>query len=365
MHQGDTVVLGTRKGVLVLGRAKDGRWRVERDAHLGAVAPYAAVDPRDGALWTGIEHGHWGTKLHRSRDMGRTWEELPAPQYPEGAEIKPGKPAKLKYPWVFAFGAASQPGRIYLGTIPGGLFVSDDGGASWAINDALWNRPQRFDSWFGGGFDDPGVHSVLVDPRNPKRWIVGVSVGGVYETTDDGKSWTIRNSGLRADYLPDPHPAEGHDPHLVASNRAQPDTLWQQNHCGIFVTEDGGKQWRSVEEKSGPAKFGFAVAVDERDARTAWVVPAINDDCRVAVDKAMCVCRTEDAGKSWKALRKGLPQEACYDVTFRHALDVCGDRLMFGTTTGNVFVSDDRGESWSSVGSAFPPVYSVRFVRGS
>jgi photosystem II stability/assembly factor-like uncharacterized protein len=203
---------------------------------------------------------------------------------------------------------------------------------------------------------------VVVDPREPNRILTGISVGGVFESTDGGKTWSPRNKGLIADFLPNPHAEVGHDPHLLAASPSNPDILWQQNHCGIFRSTDGGDYWQKISEENGPAHFGFAIALDKNNAETAWVVPAISDEVRMAVDGAMCVSSTEDGGKTWQHFREGLPQENCYDFTFRHALDIHGDRLMFGTSTGNLFVSEDRGETWNCIGNYLPPIYSVRFI---
>jgi photosystem II stability/assembly factor-like uncharacterized protein len=301
--------------------------------------------------------------------MGKSWEEVEAPKYPKNARIKPWmlggkktKPATLDYIWVIAQGGEDQPGRIYLGTEPGGLFSSDDAGKTFRLVKGLWNHPSRFDKWFGGGRDNAGIHSIFVDPRDSGRVLVGVSCAGVFETTDGGKSWTPKNKGMEADFLPDPKAEVGQDPHCVAACGADPDTLWQQNHCGIYRSTDGSQSWRKVSKKGDTAHFGFAVAADEKSPETAWVVPAISDTHRIAVGGALCVCRTTDGGKTWRAFRKGLPQKSCYDVVFRHALDHANSTVAFGTTTGNLYVSENRGQSWETIGTNFPPVYSVRFA---
>lgn len=383
-----TLILGTRKGTLILRRGKDG-WKAEPLGHPGVSVSYAARDPRTGVIWSALEHGHWGPKLSRSRDGGRTWEDAPQIKYPEGAryidpftEISQNKSrykaASLMKIWVLGFGAESQPGRIYAGTIPGGLFVSNDGGESFELNLPLWNHESRGGDlfagdgtgksfWSGGGLGingehAAGIHSLVVDPRDPKRLLVGVSCAGVVETTDDGRTWRGLNDGLRMDYGPDPTPPWGHDVHFMALCPAQPDHLWQQNHFGVFYSSSGAKKWKIVSKKGALVHFGFPVAVDERDGKTAWVVPGRADDQRMAVDGALCVARTEDGGRTWKALRKGLPQKNAWDVVFRHALDIAGDCLAFGSTTGNLYFSRNRGESWECLGSNFPPIHSVRFA---
>ena len=145
-------------------------------------------------------------------------------------------------------------------------------------------------------------------------------------------------------------------------SRSNPDYLWQQNHCGIYMTRNGGELWHDVSQKDGPANFGFAVAVHDEDPEVAWVVPGLSDEVRVAVDQSLCVCRTDDGGKSWSDHRDGLPQQGSFDIVFRHALDVTGDTLVFGTTTGNLYLSEDGGKAWSTLNSNLPMVHSVEFV---
>jgi len=356
-----TLLLGTRKGLLTFAR-QGSTWGLSGEHFVGVAVPYAIRDARHDTWWASLDHGHWGSKLQRSRDGGQTWTEITAPKYPEGAEVKPGKPAAVKYLWVIQPSLASEPQTLYVGSEPGGLFVSGDGGDTWELNQALWNHPSRADSWFGGGRDEPGIHSIFVDPRNPRRVLVGISCAGVFETIDAGTSWQPRNRGLLAEYMPNPHAEVGHDAHFMMACAAAPDTLWQQNHCGIFRTTDGGQNWAAVSRKGDTAHFGFVVAVDPQDGQTAWVIPATADEKRIAVERAMCVCRTTDGGATWQRFSSGLPQENCYDFAFRHALDQSGDTLVFGTNTGALYFSDDRGETWQTIASRLPPIYSVRFA---
>lgn len=388
----ERLLLGTRKGTLILDRV-GGHWKLTDIGHPGVNVSFVARDPRDGTLWAGLDHGHWGTKLSFSKDNGKTWADAAQIMYPEsarfidkyekdesGEERKPViKEAKLSKIWCIAFGGHDQPGRIWVGTLPGGLFKSDDGGKSWQLNRPLWDHPSRGgdlssgepkhrQTWFGGGAivegsSYPGIHSIVVDPRDSRRVLVGVSCAGVLETTDDGRSWVGRNKGLKATFLPDPEAEWGHDPHFMAACPAAPQHIWQQNHCGVFYSQDGAKTWREVSKPEQGVHFGFPVAVDEKDGRTAWLVPGVADDKRMAINGGLFVARTQDGGESWEKLTTGLPQQRAHDVIYRHALDVSGDKLAFGTTTGNLYVSPDRGETWLTVGNHFPPIHSVRFAE--
>ena len=391
----NTILLGTRKGTVIFDR-KDATWCPRPITHPGIPVCYAARDPRDGTLWASLDHGHWGPKLSRSRDGGESWDDLSSVKYPEGAryivktlptpDFDPAAPAgEPEYAdatvfkiWTIAFAGTEQPGRLYAGTIPGGLFVSDDGGETWELNRPLWNHESRGGDLFSGpatsqnawggtpasidyGVFEPGIHSIIVDPRDPDHLHVAVSTAGVLETTDGGRTWTGRNRGMLMDYLPDPDAEWGHDPHFVTGCPGQPDHLWQQNHCGVFYSDDGARTWRKVSRPDVGVQFGFPVAVDAQDGRSAWVVPARSDFERMAIDGGLCVARTTDGGETWQVFRQGLPQDNAYDIVLRHGMDIAGDTLCFGSTTGNVYLSEDRGETWQCLGNNLPPVYSVRF----
>jgi len=228
----------------------------------------------------------------------------------------------------------------------------------------LWDHPGRRE-WLGGGADLPGIHSILIDPRDSRRIIVGVSCGGVWISEDDGETWACKAQGMRAAYMPPERALDPgiQDPHQVALCRAQPDTMWAQHHNGIFKTEDGGESWRELTDVK-PSAFGFAVAVHPEDANTAWFVPGVSDEHRLPPEGRVIVTRTRDGGASFEVLDRGLPREHAYDLTFRHALalDETGNRLAFGTTTGSLWVSGDQGDSWEMVSVHLPPVYAVRFA---
>lgn len=356
-----TLLVGTRKGLIAYCYQPSG-WKVENISFEGVPVSIAYADPRNGKWWACLDHGHWGVKLHYSADRGRSWTEVVAPTYPEGEEIKEGVPATTRYLWAMSQGGIKHPSRLWVGTDPGGLFVSEDGGENYSLVRSLWEHPSRKDQWFGGGRDQPGIHSIVVDPRDENRLFIGISCAGVFESTDAGATWIARNKGLRADFLPDPSSEFGHDPHLLVAAPSNPDVLWQQNHCGIFRSEDGGRQWSDVGEKEGLAHFGFAIAVDDHQPQQAWVAPALSDMTRTAVDRSLVICRTDDGGKSWQAFRKGLPQEHCFDIVYRHALVNSGDGVAFGTTTGNLFFSDDKGESWKVLSNYLPMIYSLQFA---
>src|SRR4051812_19581557 len=356
-----TLLLGTRKGFIAY-HFNNGKWRMANLSFEGVPVSIAYADPRINTWWACLDHGHWGVKLHRSNDRGATWQEVTAPAYPEGEIVKDGVPAATRYMWAMSQGGKNYSSRLWIGTDPGGLFMSEDNGNSFQLVESLWKHPSRKD-WMGGGRDLPGIHSIVVDPRNEDHIFIGISCAGVFETVDAGNTWAVRNKGLRADFLPDPTSEIGHDPHIVVAAPANPDALWQQNHCGIFRTTDGARNWQYVGQSNGLAHFGFAIAVADDDPEQAWVAPANSDETRVAIKGSLCICRTDDGGKSWKELRNGLPQENCFDIVYRHALATSGDAVVFGTTTGNLFFSQDKGENWEVLNNYLPMIHSVQFAE--
>jgi photosystem II stability/assembly factor-like uncharacterized protein len=229
---------------------------------------------------------------------------------------------------------------------------------------SLWDRPERRE-WFGGGNDQPGIHSICVDPVDPRRVTVAVSCGGVWATADAGATWRSCSQGMRAAYMPPERAFDPNvqDPHRMVQCRADPATCWVQHHNGIFRSTDGAASWAEI-TAAQPSAFGFAAAVHPGDPQVAWFVPAVKDECRVPVDQRLVVTRTRDGGRTFEALRAGLPQEHAYDLVYRHGLDVdeSGQRLVVGSTTGGVWLSDDQGESWNALAARLPPIYCVRFA---
>ena len=363
----DTLLVSTRKGLFVLEPGAAG-WRVARHAFLGDNLSLALADPRDGRWYAALDLGHFGAKLQCSDDRGASWRECAVPAYAEGDSVttgdgKPPQPATLQKLWALEAGGAAQPGRLWCGTIPGGLFRSDDHGASWQLVRPLWDRPER-SGWFGGGYDAPGIHSICVHPRDPRRLVLAISTGGVWCSDDDGASWEQGAHGMRAAYMP---PERAHEPnvqdvHRLVQCAAQPEHFWVQHHNGVFASDAAGRRWREVADVP-PSAFGFAVAVHPRDPRTAWFVPAVKDERRVPVDGALVVARTRNGGASFEVLRDGLPQRDCYDLVYRHglAVDTTGERLAFGSTTGGVWTSGDGGTSWQALPARLPPVHAITF----
>lgn len=358
--------VSTRKGLFefAVGTNAKNAWSTNRSDFLGEPVTATLHDVRDGSLYAALNLGHFGVKLHR-RDAGSaSWNEIAVPAYPPQPESANRQlPWKLGLIWTLAAGGADEPGVIWAGTTPGGLFRSRNRGETWELIRPLWDAPGR-EEWFGGGFDTPGIHSICVDPRDSRRVLVGISCGGVWVTRDGGDTWVLSAKGMRADYMP-PEKAEegaGQDPHRIAQCHAAPDTLWCQHHGGMWKSVNGGALWDEI--KNVPvSNFGFAVASHPADADTAWFVPAVADQKRIPVDAALAVTRTRDGGKTFDVLRAGLPQAHCYDLVYRHGLEVANDgrTLIMGSTTGGLWGSSNAGDTWQTISTNMPPIYAVSF----
>jgi len=357
----ERLLIGTRKGLFDL-RREGKTWKPRRHVFLGEPVSMVLQDPADGSLLAALALGHFGVKLHRSHDDGASWQEVAAPAFPPVPETEQGSSVALI--WSLERGGVDRPGTLWAGTLPGGLFRSTDHGASWSLVEGLWNLPQR-EEWTGGGYDQPGIHSISVDPRDSRRLLVGVSVGGAWASDDDGVNWRAAARGMTADYMPPDKRGDpvAQDPHRIVRCAGAPDTLWCQHHNGVFRTTDEGVSWHEI-TAIRPSKFGFAVAVHPGDPDTAWFVPAVKDECRIPVDGALVVARTRDGGRSFETLSRGLPQRDTYDLVYRHALDVAadGETLAMGSTTGHLWSSDDGGGGWSLIAGNLPPIACVRFA---
>lgn len=364
------IYVGTRKGLFAIDRKASG-WEIGRAALLGD--PVSMLLPEsDGTLTVAQALGHFGVKLKRSRDGGETFEERPVPVYPPKPDtvedLDPVRntpiPWDLKTVWSLETGGADRPDELWCGTIPGGLFHSADGGDSWQLVDSLWQHEGR-KRWIGGGADYPGIHSIMVDPRDSNVVRIGVSCGGIWASYDHGETWNVEGVGLRSDYAPEESAKEpnGQDVHRSVQCRGAPDTVWMQHHNGIFMSRDAGRTCGEITDVD-PSVFGFAVVVHPEDPDSAWFVPGIKDQFRYPVDGKLVVTRTRDGGRSFEQLAHGLPGSHAYDLVYRHGMDIDagGETIAFGSTTGNLFVSDNQGESWQCVSHTLPPIYCVRFA---
>ena len=364
------LLVGTRKGAFIL-RSDAGRrrWRLAGPHFFGHIVHHMVLDPRDRkTLLVAARTGHLGPTVFRSTDFGRSWREAkPPPAFPKAKEGEKGR--EVDHVFWLTPGHASEPGAWYAGTSPQGLFRSADGGETWDPVAGFNEHPMR-GKWTGGEQDGtpdgPKMHSILVDPRDPAHLYIGMSSGGVFESRDRGASWRPLNAGCRADFLPDPFPEYGHDPHCVRLHPLAPDRLYQQNHCGIYRMVRAEGRWVRIGEKMPKAvgDIGFPLALHPRDPDTLWVFPMDGTSVwpRTSPGGKPAVYASRDAGGTWRRLDRGLPRAQAWWTVKRQALGVDAHDpvgIYFGTTSGELWASADEGKRFACIARNLPHIYSV------
>lgn len=364
------LLVATRKGAwLYVADAKRKTWQVQGPHFLGHVINHLMLDPRDGrTLLAAAKTGHLGPTLFRSTDLGRSWTEAARPPaFAAATDDAPGRSVDHTF-WLTP-GHPSQPGVWYAGTSPQGLFRSDDGGDTWEPFSQL-NQDPQYRRWMGtvqdGTPDGPKLHSILVDPRDPQHLYCAMSGGGVHESVDGGYSFRPLLAGLDVVEGFDREDPAFHDPHCVRLSPADPDRLYQQNHCGIYRLDRPADTWQRIGQAM-PARVGdvgFPLVVHPRDADRAWVFPMDGTSVwpRTSPSGRPAVYATRDGGRSWKRRDRGLPAEQAWWTVKRQAMtadafDPVG--LYVGTTSGELWQGRKEGRKWVCIARHLPEIYAV------
>jgi photosystem II stability/assembly factor-like uncharacterized protein len=346
------VLVGTRKGLFVLdGDAGRRSWDLRGPLCEGWPIHDTAFDAASGAIYAAGGSNWYGPAVWRSGDLGQSWTHSS-----EGLTYGDDGP-KVATIWNVTPGLDG----LYAGVEPAGLFKSSDGGATWAHVEGLTKHPTRPEWQPGNG--GLILHSIVPHPTDADRMWVGISAVGAFETRDGGASWQTRNRGVRAGFMPDPYPEFGQCVHKLVMAADGGEHLYQQNHCGVYRSSNGGEQWEEVTEGL-PSEFGFPMVAHPRDPQSAWVIPLNGaDKGRFMPDGKATVWRTSDGGESWTPETNGLPQEDAYVAVLREAmaidsLDPAG--IYFGTSTGQLYASADEGASWARIADNLPAIWSVQ-----
>ena len=347
------LLVGTRKGCFVLESDGDRRDWSTRGPYCDGWPIYHAVhDAESGAIYAAAASEWHGSGVWRSSDLGESWQlSSEGLSYDDTGQ----KLSKVS-------GLTAAHGRVLAGAENAGVFQSRDGAATWSLLSTLEGQPGRPD-WNDPANQPPGhlgLPAVLPHPDDPSRLWAVVQGVGIFETTDDGASWTPRNRGLRADW-PRPHDEIGFCVHKLVMSPVDHDRLYQQNHCGMHRSDDGGRSWTEITEGL-PTDFGFAAAAHPHDRDSFYVIPLDPGHGRFTPDGRVTVWRTRDAGAGWQPLERGLPQRDAYLGVLREGLAIDNfdePGLYFGTSTGQLFASADEGESWAEIASYLPSISSV------
>jgi photosystem II stability/assembly factor-like uncharacterized protein len=352
------LLVATKKGLFAFDGEPGSQFTQTARAFAGEPVDYAMRDTRSGRLLASVTNPFYGPKIWYAADAGEEWTQASGVVLPEDGD------GALVRVWTIV--CAEEDGALYAGGDPGVLFESRDGGDSWAVNEALWQEPSR-PSWDAGG-GGLCIHSIVPWPGDPQRLALGISAAGVWLTDDGGASWRRGNEGIVARYLPEEARATATTfcIHNIQRAPARPERLFMQFHGGVYRSDDAGQTWTDI-AAGLPADFGFPMAVDPADPDSAFVIPLTADMDRVTAEGRVRVFETRDAGASWRARGDGLPQQDAYLTVLRHAFASAGEgaslELYFGTTSGQVFGSGDAGATWALVSDCMPTVHSVIAVR--
>ena len=369
------LLVSTRKGAWIFrADAMRASWAVDGPHFLGHIISHLVLDPRDKTtLLAAAKTGHLGPTIFRSIDWGRTWQEAAQPPaFAKAPESETGRTVDHTF-WLTP-AHSNEPNVWYAGTSPQGLFRSADGGVTWAAFSSINDDPQ-YREWMGsekdGTPDGPKLHSIIVDPRDPRHLYFGMSGGGVHESVDGGERWRVLIAGMNVveGYGFDAANPMFHDPHCLRMCPSNPDRIYQQNHCGIYRLDRPSETWVRI-GRNMPADvgdIGFTMTVHPRDDKTAWVFPMDGTQVwpRTSPDGKPAVYMTQDGGETWQRQDAGMPRQQAWWTVKRQAMgcdshDPVG--LYFGTTSGELWMSRDEGQNWACIAQHLPEIYAVEAV---
>src|SRR5689334_17416639 len=379
------VLVGTRKGAFILtSDGKREKWDVSGPHFAGWELYHVKGSPADpNRIYASQTSGWFGQVIQRSDDGGKTWHQ---PGTPAGQPAEPGPPKSesnkfaydatakpltthqwydgTQHPWEFKRvwhlePSITDPDTVYAGVEDAAIFRSTNGGRDWKELSGL--RGHGTGPKWQPGAGGMCLHTIILDPKDPKRIWIAISAAGAFRTDDGGTTWKPINKGLYSKYIPDPTAEVGHCVHRIAMHPSNPDVLFMQKHWDVMRTSNAGESWEKVSGNL-PTDFGFPIDVHAHEPNTVYVVPIKSDSEHFPLEGKLQVYRSRSGGNDWEALTNGLPQKDCYVNVLREAmavdrLDSCG--IYFGTTGGQVYASIDAGDHWAPIVRDLPAVLSV------
>ena len=348
-------IIGTSKGLFFLrGNASRSRWELLGPFLSGVEINHATYDNRSGAVYATANSPLFGSEIVWSKDLGGQWEHASRnPKFSQESGLT------LERIWHVEPGLPQHPKVLYAGVAPAALFKSEDSGETWEEVVGLSNHPTR-PRWQPGA-GGLCLHTIIPDPQDDKRMHVAISAAGTFRTDDGGRSWRPLNMGVRAEFLPQRYPEFGQCVHKMVMSPEKSSVLFQQNHCGVYRSDDGGEKWEEI--TSGlPSEFGLPMAIHPRETSTIYVIPLQGPEFRCPPEGKLRVFRSRNGGHSWEPLTRGLPQKNAFMGVYSEgmamdALEPAG--VYFGTNTGKVYFSGDEGDTWRFIADNLPPVSSV------
>ncbi len=363
---GVRLLIGTKKGAFVLtSDGKRERWDVDGPHFIGWENMHLKASPADpNRIYASPSISWYGQQIQRSNDGGKTWEAVNN-QFTYDGDAGThmwydGTPRPWEFKRVWHLEPSlTDPDTVYAGVEDAGLFKTTDGGQNWQELPGL-RRHGSGPAWQPGA-GGLCLHTIIQDPSNANRMYIAISAAGAFRTDDGGKTWKAINQGLKSQGIPDPNAEVGHCVHHVAMHPERPNTLFMQKHWDVMRSDDAGDLWHEISGNL-PTDFGFAIDVHAHEPETIYVVPIKSDTEHFVPDGKLRVFRSRSGGNEWEALTKGLPQSDCYHNILRDAmsvdrLDKCG--IYFGTSGGQVYGSNDAGDTWTAIMRDLPAVLSV------
>ncbi|HEY8224884.1 MAG TPA: protein kinase [Pyrinomonadaceae bacterium] len=359
VKKGDFLLLvGTTKGAFILqSNAQRKRWKIGGPYFHGQAVYAMAYDGRMGQhrIWASTQN-IWGTLLRSTDDFGKSWTnpQESAIRFPSDSGVS------LKNIWQITLGRPDEPNVLYCGVEPAALFESRDSGDTWSLVRGLFDHPHRH-RWMPGN-GGLALHTIVLDPTESQRMYVAISAGGVYRTDDGGINWTPQNQGIRVMFMPVKYPEFGQCVHKIVMHPNRPERLFLQNHWGLYRSDDRGENWSDI-ANGVPSDFGFAMIIHPRNPDCVYIVPVESDEFRCTCDGRLRIYRTRNAGASWEALVRGLPQKGAHETVLRDAMTADSNDpvgIYFGTRSGKLFGSSDEGRTWQKILDGLPPIACIR-----